>query len=71
MSEYISNKNNKYRTINNNHSTNHYNNQITLQSLSDSKLYEIANHYITTDESFNRNKCLSNTNRKVTKRNLN
>jgi hypothetical protein len=28
--------------------------EITLQSINDSKLYEIANHYITTDESLNK-----------------
>ena len=36
-------------------------NEVTLQSLSDSKMYEIANHYITTDESLDRYQCLSYT----------
>ena len=30
------------------------NSQITLQSISDSKLYDIANHYVNTDESLER-----------------
>ena len=33
--------------------------EITLQSINDSKLYEIANHYITTDESLDKYQCLS------------
>ena len=34
---------------------------ITLQSFSDSKMYEIANHYITTDESLDKYQVMSNT----------
>ena len=37
---------------------------ITLQSLSDSKLFEIANHYITTDESLEKYQCMGYSNRK-------
>ena len=37
---------------------------ITLQSLSDSKLFEIANHYITTDESLDKYQCMGYVNRK-------
>lgn len=37
---------------------------ITLQSLSDSKLFEIANHYITTDESLDKYQCMGYINRK-------
>ena len=37
---------------------------ITLQSLSDSKLFEIANHYITTDESLEKYQCMGYSKRK-------
>lgn len=37
---------------------------ITLQSLSDSKLFELANHYITTDESLDKYQCMGYINRK-------
>lgn len=36
-------------------------NDITLQSFSDSKMYEIANHYITTDESLDKYQVMSST----------
>ena len=40
------------------------NNLVTLQSLSDSKIYEIANHYITTDESLDKYQCMSGSKKK-------
>ena len=54
---YIDNNVNNNMYDNNNTARN----EVTLQSLSDSKMYEIANHYITTDESLDRYQCLSYT----------
>lgn len=56
VSEYVGA--NKQRDSNNNMNT-IYTNQITLQTISDSKLYDIANHYITTDESLDKYSCIS------------
>ena len=41
---------NQQKLLNSN-KTNNYPDVVTLQTLSDSKLFELANHYITTDES--------------------
>ena len=54
---------NQQKLLNSN-KTNNYPDVVTLQTLSDSKLFELANHYITTDESLEKYQCMSYTTRK-------
>ena len=54
---------NQQKLLNSN-KTNKYPDVVTLQTLSDSKLFELANHYITTDESLEKYQYMSYTTRK-------